>query len=86
MTIVLAGKRQEVTGNPMGEMLAGGTTGSWRSTEILDYVLSGGNDGSRIATGIAGAQGAGAQTNRSASLRSEKLQQSYQSGLQPLHG
>jgi len=86
MMITLAGKHQEVTGNPVGEMLAGGTTGSWRSTEILDYVLSGGNDGRRIATGIAGAQGTGAQMNRSVSLRSEKLQQSYQNGLQPLHG
>jgi len=84
-TMTLAGKRQEVTGNP-SEMFAGGTTGSWRSTEILDYVLSGGNDGNRIATGIAGAQGTGALTNRSASLRSEKLHQPYQNGLQPLHG
>jgi len=86
MAITLAGKRQVVTGNPKGEILAGGTAGSWRSNDLLAYTLSGGNDGGRIATGIAEMLSADAHTNRGSSLRSEKLHQPYQYGLQLLHG
>ena len=86
MALTQTGKWQGVTGNPMGEILAGGTTGSLRSQEFLDYVLSGGNDGREIATGIAGALGADVYLDRGWSRLSTKQPQSYQYGLQQFRG
>jgi len=51
LALTQLGQRQDVTGNPKGEMLAGGTLGSLRSTRDLGYVLSGVIDGVRMPPG-----------------------------------
>jgi len=85
-TLLRWGQLRGVTGNPMGEMLAGGTTGSLRSARDFGYVLSGGNDGGSIATGIAGLLGTDAILDRGWSDLSTRPQQRNQHTLQPLQG